>query len=104
MGPSQSGGARGLSFAVLGLLLGILNAYLSMIRPCLYRLRHGSMEGYRFVSGLPLVGSVLVIAAGVFGFGALPTAVVGLVTLALDTGGLPWFLIATWRDGSLWDA
>jgi hypothetical protein len=100
----RSGGSRGLGFAVLGLLFALLNAHLAMVRPWLYRLRHGSMEGYRFVSGLPLIGSVFVVAAGVLGFGALPTAVVGLVALALDTGGLPWFLIATWRDDSLWDA
>ncbi|MEO6808187.1 MAG: hypothetical protein ABI353_03630 [Isosphaeraceae bacterium] len=99
----QSGGSRGLGFAVLGLLFGILNAYLSAVRPWLYQLRHGSMEGYRFISGLPF-GNLFVIVAGVLGFGVLPTAVVGLVALVLDTGGLPWYLIATWRDESLWDA
>ena len=101
---SRSGGSRGLGLAVLGLLFGILNVYLSAVRPRLYHLRHGSMEGYRFISGLPLFGDLLVIVAGVSGFGALPTAVVGLVALVLDTGGLLRFLIATWRDDSLWDA
>ena len=93
-----------LGFAVLGLLIGILNAHLSFFRPWLYRLRQGSMEGYRFVSGLPLIGTLFVAVAGVFGFGAVPTAVVGLIALTLDTCGLPWLLIATWHDVSMWDA
>jgi hypothetical protein len=62
------------------------------------------MEGYQFVSGAPLVGTLFVVAAGLLGFGNLPTAVVGLLALVLDTGGLPWFLAMTWHDRSFWDA
>jgi hypothetical protein len=44
-----------------------------------------------------------VVWGGSIGFGEWPTAVVGLAALALDTGGLPWFLIQTWRDEGFWD-
>lgn len=100
----SDGGFAGLGLAVAGLLFGILNSYLSFVRPWLYHWRRGSMDGHRFVSGLPLFGTLFVVFGGVVGFGELPTALIGLATLVLDTGGLPWFLIATWHDRSLWDA
>lgn len=99
----RGGGYAALSTAVVGLLFGVLNSYLSFVRPWRYRRRHGSMNGYRFVSGLPLFGTLSVVLAGLLGFGELPTAVVGLLALALDTGGSPWFLVQTWRDRGMWD-
>jgi hypothetical protein len=57
----------------------------------------------RNVSGLPLVGTLLVVLGGIAGFGDWRVGVIGLVVLALDTGGSPWFLVATWRDSGLWD-
>lgn len=96
-------GLWGLGVAVGGFLFGILNAYLTVVRPWRYRRRHGSMEGFRFQSPLPLVGTVCVVIANIIGFGELLTAALGLATLALDTGGLPWFVAMTWRDRGFWD-
>ena len=84
-------------------LLAALNFYLSFIRPPVFRLLHGSMDGFRHVSGIPMIGTLLVVLGGVFGFGAVGTALLGLACIGFDTGGSVWFLIATWRDGSLWD-
>ena len=56
------------------------------------------------MSGLPLIGTAILNVAGILGFGTMPTAVIGLVALALDTGGLPWFLVVTWHDKSFWDS
>lgn len=100
----RSTGRLGFGLAVVALAIGALNSYLSFARPLLYRLRQSSMEGYRHVSGAPLIGTVFVLAAGVAGFGELPATIVALVAAIIDTGGLPWFLISTWRDESLWDA
>lgn len=86
------------------LLVAMLNFYLSSIRPLLLIRRHGSLEGIPHVSGFPLAGTVLVLLGGLFGFGAWGTALFGLLALVLDTGGLPWFLISTWGDSSMWDA
>jgi hypothetical protein len=83
--------------------LGLFNFYLSFVRPVLYRLCHGSMDGFRFVSGIPGIGTVLVFISGVVGFGSLSVALLGIVTIFVDTGGSFWFLVATWHDKSLWD-
>jgi hypothetical protein len=61
------------------------------------------MEGYRFISGGPLVGTCLVAFAGVAAFGDWRAAGIGLIALAIDTGGTPWLLLATWRDTGLWE-
>jgi hypothetical protein len=61
------------------------------------------MAGYRHTSGLPLVGTGLVVIGGLVGLGDWVAAVLGLIALAIDTGGSVWFLVATWRDASFWD-
>lgn len=86
------------------LLVAALNFHLSFVRPWWHRRRHGGVETLRHVSGIPVVGTVLVLLAGVLGQGALGTTVIALLALVLDTGGAPWFLVATWRDTSFWDA
>jgi len=93
-----------IGFIVGALLFACLNFYLSFIRPWWLRRRHGSLDGIRHVSGLPIIGTILVLLGGVLGFGAMGTALLGLVAVTLDTGGAPWFLIATWRDSSFWDS
>ncbi len=93
----------GISLTVSALLVACLNFYLGALRRPLYRWRHGAMQGCRNVSGLPLVGTLFVVFGGVVGFGDWRTAALGLVVLALDLCGLPWVLIATWRDTSVWD-
>lgn len=87
----------------LGIATAGLNFYLSFIRGLVHRLRHGSLEGYRHVSGIPLIGTLFVVAGGIAGFGWRDTSIAGLAATALDTGGAPWFLISTWRDASFWD-
>lgn len=101
---SLNGEFAGLGLALAGFVIGLLNAYLSFARPQLYLWRHRSLDGYRHVSGVPAIGTLFVTMSGVGGFGELPTATIGLIALSLDTGGLPWFLIATWRDRQLWDS
>jgi hypothetical protein len=61
------------------------------------------MDGYRHVSGFPMIGTVLLSLGAVFSFGAIGSALIGLVAFALDTGGSVWFVTATWRDRSFWD-
>lgn len=56
---------------------------------CYYVWRHDLTEGLRNVSALPLLGTLLVVTRGVMGFCDWRSAVVGLVALAIDFGGLP---------------
>jgi hypothetical protein len=96
--------AGGMAVMIAAGLIAMLNFYLSLVRAHLYVKRHGSRDGYRHVSGFPLIGTVLVVIGVALGFGDIPTAVLGLVVMSVDTGGSAWFLIATWRDASFWDA
>jgi hypothetical protein len=84
-------------------LIGGLNIYLSFIRSRLHLRRHGSLKEYRHVSGYPLIGWLGLIAALCLGWGAPGTALIGLALCFVDTGGLVWFFLGTWRDESLWD-
>lgn len=86
-----------------GLLIGIVNSYLTFGRPWRYQWQNGTMQGYRHVSGVPFLVTLGVIGGSVSGFGELLTAVLGLVAIALDTTGPIWFLLCKWHDRSLWD-
>ncbi|AKV02304.1 hypothetical protein AKJ09_08967 [Labilithrix luteola] len=88
---------------LFALLIGALNFHLSFVRGLLYRRATGSLDGYRHVSGLPMVGTLLVVIGTLLGFGSAVCAAIGLLAIGIDTGGLVWFLIATWKDSSLWD-
>jgi hypothetical protein len=59
---------------------------------------------YKNVSGIPIIGSVLIALGTLFGFGSIGSSLLGLTAFALDTGGSGWFLWATWKDSSLWDS
>ena len=91
----------GLAFLAGAALLGALNWSLS-IRPALYRRAHGTLDGFKYISGFPALGTVLVVVGSLLGFGSLACAVLGLLALVLDKGGIPWFVAATWRDDSFW--
>jgi len=94
--------------SVIGLAIGsfpvpFINFYLAFIRPWRHVRRHGSLEGLRNVSVLPVLGTLLIVFGGVTAFGDWRSAIIGLLALALDPGGVPWIPIWTWRDRSFWD-
>jgi hypothetical protein len=92
----------GLAVMLAALAIAGVNLYLSL-RTGIYQRKHGSLDGYKHISGFPLIGSVLIIVAAIASFGSVPSAVLGLIAVALDTGGLAWFVIGTWNDASFWD-
>ena len=105
LSPAKVGTARfttGVCLIVVSCLIAGLNAYLSFVRPWLWKRRHGTQDGYRFVSGLPMLGTVLQVAGCSVAFGSLTAGLLGLASAMLDMGGLSWFVVATWRDGSFW--
>ena len=79
----------GYGLLALGGFVCALNFYLSFLRYPLYRL-----DGlpFRWVSGLPLVGSLFVVLG--LCWLPLPTWVfwLAVVLAGLDTGGLHWFV------------
>lgn len=94
--------AMGGVLATVAGLIGGLNVYLAYWRPWRYRRRWGSLAGYRFVSGLPLVGTLFLVAGCLIAFGSPTVGLIGGLAGLLDVGGLPWFPALTWRDRSLW--
>jgi hypothetical protein len=99
----RPGWSAGMGFMFVAAFFASSNFYLSFIRPPVFRMLRGSMDGFRQISGIPMIGSLLVVLGGVFGFGAVGTALLGLACIGFDTGGSLWFLLSTWRDSSLWD-
>ena len=79
------------------MLLGGVNFYLSWIRFPLHIWRQGTREGYRFVSGIPGLGSIGSTLGAVVAWGDWRAAVLALVAVVIDTGGFSWFLIAMVR-------
>ena len=89
----------GVGFMVGALFLALVNLHISFGRPISFGVR-----STRNVSVIPLIGTVLICIGLVAGFGAIGTAVMGIVAFALDTGSTGWFAICTWKDRGLWDA
>ena len=92
----------GLVLVGLALLIGLLNLWFAFGRRFVHLARGLEPGTYRPSSGLPVVGMILVLLGCAVSFGSPWTAALGLLALAIDTGGSPWFLAATWKDESLW--
>src|SRR5688572_28641676 len=91
-----------LALTVIGFSVGALvcltNAYLSFLRYPLFLRRGGKKEEFQWVSGIPVIGSVLVVAALVFGREPRWLTAVGVLLILLDTGGPHWFVFVLVRD------
>lgn len=93
-----------IGFVFAAAFFAATNLYWCVVRPLLFRRRHGPDAEYRGPSPVPMFGDILVILSSAFGFGAIGTAGCALLVVALNPGGMPWFMFATWRDSSLWDS
>ena len=54
----------GVALTALATAICLWNFYASLVVPWDYRRRHGSMEGFAHMSGLPMVGGVCVLLSG----------------------------------------
>ena|SRR5688572_6792431 len=82
----------GICLFVVGGLVTSLNFFLSVLRFPLHALRGGTVENYRHISGLPLIGSLLLWGSAVL-LRENPIAVWSALALSLfDTAGLHWFI------------
>lgn len=77
-----------------------LNFYLSWVRYAFYRFRTGSARGYRHVSGIPVVGDVIVVGLALVPASPLVSALT-LVLIFLNSGSLFWLAVATLRDPTI---
>lgn len=79
-----------LYFAVF---VTLFNAHLNFSRPWLHYIKHKNMENYRFVSGIPAVGSIAILVSSLWSPPSLWIGILMLVTYILDTGGLLLFAV-----------
>lgn len=86
----------------LGAFVTMTNAYLSLLRYPIHRLRGGTMETYQWISGVPLVGSLFLWLS----IPLLPWMwlrwIAGVLSL-FDTAGIHWFVVMMWWSGQLGD-
>jgi len=83
----------------LAALTAAINFYFSVLRYLLYR--HMGWE-YRFVSGLPVLGTICL----VFALACVPQSMaawlIAILIATVDTGGIPWFLIVILLEAFTW--
>jgi uncharacterized membrane protein len=80
----------------------LLNFYLSFLRYPLHKLKGGSRDSYRWVSGIPLVGSLSVAVSLLVLHEVRWMLASGIVLIFMDTGGIHWFtgtMLARWVSG-----
>jgi len=77
---------------IIGSLICFLNFYLSFLDYPVQRLIHGKKKKFKSISGLPLVGSLFVAISLIFLYKSNLLLTVGLILIAIDTGGIHWFL------------
>jgi hypothetical protein len=75
-----------------GGLLCFVNFYLSFLRYPLHRLRGLPRSSYRWVSGIPLLGSLLVAISLVHFHSMASIMLPAIALIVIDTGGIHWFL------------
>jgi hypothetical protein len=91
----------GYCLFAFGGLVSCINFYLSFLRYPLHRLRGGKKENYRWISGIPLLG-ILCVAGLVLLPKSFWFSLLTFIFLLIDTAGIPWFVIAVWKDDSIW--
>jgi len=84
----------------LALWFAVKNFYRSFIRDPL--LRAAGWTHIRNVSAVPVLATLLMVAALLLDFGSLLIGLPALGALVLDTGGVVWFLPLVWSDADLW--
>jgi hypothetical protein len=93
MSPSPYNGTivESVGWVALGLaaLIGLLNFYLSFLRFPIYRYLG---RPYRWMSGIPLIGSVCLVIALACVSGSVGAWIAAGVIAAIDTAGIPWIM------------
>ena len=92
----------GIVIFVLGAVVSVTNMYTSFLRYPVHLLLGKSRDSYKHVSGLPLLGGLVLIGAWLLPQGLWLSTATALLML-LDTGGISWFVVTIWSDPSFWE-
>ena len=98
LGFSSFSGISGFIMLLLATYIVLTNIYLTFIRPRAYEKQHGSMEDYRNISPVPLVGSFLLWWSMVLLPSNYLIGVFCLMLFVLDTSGAPWAVVHLFRE------
>lgn len=83
--------AVGFVGAGVAILFAGLNWAVALRYP-IHLWRHGSREGFQYVSGVPVVGNLFGTVGATVGWGDWRVATLALLAVVVDYGGLPWFV------------
>lgn len=89
----------GYGIFLLGAIVSIINFYISYLRYPTHRLLGKSRDTYKYVSGLPLIGGLVLIGAWLLPQNLWLSLTTALLML-LDTGSISWFVVMAWSDPS----
>jgi hypothetical protein len=89
----------GVVFTILATAVCLLNFYLSLLVPWLYKRQHGSMADFAHMSGLPLIGGFFIFCAGALMPSSVLLGIYLLLLYVIDGNGIPWFFIAIIQNG-----
>ena len=82
-----------VALLTIGGVICALNFYLSFLHVPLLRWS-GRSADTKFVSGFPLIGSVLVALAWAIGLDSTIAQIVACSMILIDTGGPHWFIVS----------
>ncbi|UCF02438.1 MAG: hypothetical protein JSV14_01920 [Deltaproteobacteria bacterium] len=89
----------GFVFTLLATGVCLLNFYLTLLVPWLYKRRHGSMADFAHMSGLPLVGGFFILCAGALMPPSVPLGIYLLLLYVIDGNGFPCFFVSVIGNG-----
>ncbi len=89
----------GTVFTLLATGVCLLNFYLSILVPWLYKRQHGTMADFRGVSGLPVVGGIFILCAGALMPSSVSLGIFLLLLYVIDGNGIPWFFVSIIKNG-----
>ena len=89
----------GVVFTILATGICLLNFYLSLLVPWLYKRRHGSMADFAHMSGLPVIGGFFIFCAGALMPSSVLLGIFLLLLYVIDGNGIPWFFILIIQNG-----
>jgi hypothetical protein len=88
------GSMLGWALLIVGGLICLLNLYLSALRYPMHRMLGRDRQSYRWVSGVPLIGSLAVVCGWTFWARHQDSRMLDVAAWSLallDTGGIHWF-------------
>ena len=88
----------GCLFLFLAGFITVVNIYTSFLRDRIHRWRHGNLDDFQFVSGIPGIGNVFVVLSSLCFTQSPLIGTFLLVAIIADTGGFFWFPLALFID------